>query len=370
MTEIIFKDKKIVSADDFIKIFNNNKNNVLVITGKNGCGKTRFFNYLKDFLTEQTEKFYPILLQFSAENLKAQSKQFECFNNESLELKFQQFICNNIKDETAIQHEKIGKIKIFFEQNNDELDKYTQFLNDNDIDYDDKIKEHNNDKNIKKANIYLLERMCDYINKPSIRHKFMKYLFKVVPNDLFGPNEIFEYLKKNDKLNAFNKFIMENSQFYGFKYRISPKSMSQNDKSDEIQFVYDEDTCFIDDYEIKFVYVYYGSYKHGRRTWMHAKTYNKIKHRLKENNLKISDDENEKQESSSIFVNLKLISETEKNVSICVTNYLVNVHDLGLNDYEDKLVICEDNYQTFKFNHLSSGERFIFFGLSFLENST
>jgi energy-coupling factor transporter ATP-binding protein EcfA2 len=362
MTEIIFKNKKIESADDFIKIFNNNKNNVLVITGKNGCGKTRFFNYLKDFLKEQTEKFYPILLQFSAENLKAQSKQFECFNNESLELKFKNFLNNDINDKIDDQREKLQKIKDFFNKSS-ELDKLKDYLIKNKVNYDHRIEEHNNDANIEKANFYLLKIMCKYIKKESpTRDKFMKYLFKVVPNDLFGPNEIFEFLKKNDKLNAFNKFIMENSQFYGFKYRISPKSMSQNDKSDEIQFVYDEDTCFIDDYEIKFVYVYYGSL-YGKKTWMHAKTYNKIKHKLKENNLEISDDKNEKQEYSSINVNLRLISENEKNFSICVTNDPVNVHDLGLNDYEDKLVICENNYQTFKYNHLSSGERFIFFGL-------
>jgi len=79
MTEIIFKKNKINSANEFVKIFNDTSN-ILVITGKNGCGKTRFFHYLQDFLTkqtEQTEQFYPILLQFGAEILKTQSNKFK-----------------------------------------------------------------------------------------------------------------------------------------------------------------------------------------------------------------------------------------------------------------------------------------------------
>ena len=170
MTEIIFQKKKINSANEFVNIFKETKN-ILVITGKNGCGKTRFFHYLQDFLskTEQTERFYPILLQFGAEILKTQSKKFESFDPKGLESKFDQFLRNNIRDSTVNQREKLKKIKAFFVENNDELDKFKISLKENEVNYDEEIEETNDDEiGIKRSNFYFLDIICKYISDTEI----------------------------------------------------------------------------------------------------------------------------------------------------------------------------------------------------------
>jgi hypothetical protein len=336
MVSIIFNENSMNTGQNFMDNFNNS-NEVMVITGVNGSGKTKCFEFLQTFLSKN-QLFYPISIQSSSDQLKNHSSSYQPFLGSNIEEKLNTYLSSNLNDKKDVIYEKLEKIYVFFNKNPIELKEFEKYLKTAvhlDIRLGEVFEKLKLKPDFKKYKMnYEFNAICDYI-KNSIKTQFRNYFFDITPNDLFGPEQIFQYLIKSQYLNEFREFISKNSKHYGFKYNVSESESS-------LCFRYDENMCSLNGYNIKCLYG-----RMNNNAWIQSKTYLNIRNQL----------EGYSQENTSMKYKLKLMNCSEKTIDLRIDN------ENSDPEYEDLLVLGKNDYTTVKYDKLSSGERFIFLGL-------
>jgi len=314
----------------------NNANEVMVITGVNGSGKTKCFDFLQRFLCKN-QLYYPISIQSSSDQLKNHSSSYHSFIGSHLEDKLNTYLRSDLNDSKDKIYQKLDKIHDFFEKNPNELKEFEKYLKTNvslEINLGKVFDQLRANSDFDKHKMhYEFRIICEYI-KNSLKKQFSNYFFDITPNDLFGPEKILEYLKKSQYLNEFKEFISKNSKYYGFKYTIYESPLS-------LCFRYDENTCSLNGYNIKCSYELTSP-----ATWIQKNIYIKIDKNKIINPL-----------SPILDCQLKLGS-LEKTIKLNIVN-----NDLTTTYNEDLLHLGTDDYTIVKYDELSSGERFIFLGL-------